>query len=58
MDYFMLNLRNFGDQSFDRLIFDNTCYFREELNQVYNILIPVREISELIPYFIIDLERK
>jgi hypothetical protein len=47
----MLNLRNFGDQSFDRNIFDNSCHFREELSQVYNILIPVREMSELISYF-------
>lgn len=54
----MLNLRNFGDESFDRYIFDNNCYFREELNQVYNRLIPIREISDLVSSFTYDLDKE
>ena len=50
----MLNLRNFGEDSFDRVIFDNSCHFREELNRIYNILLPIREMSELISYFTCD----
>lgn len=54
----MLNLRNFENESFNCLIFDNNCPFRRELSNLYNILIPIQQTSDRISWFAYDLDRE
>jgi hypothetical protein len=53
-----IQLYIFGITSFDSDIFDKFCTGKTEVDNIYNLLVPIEGMSTDIAYFTLDLKRE